>query len=58
MFDLNVILSWFVLNLLLRLMFCGFVIDKILVLIIVGQSGLGLLIFFVRGMHVRISWLI
>jgi len=45
--------------LLLGLMFCGcFVIDEILVLISVGQSGLGLLIFFVRKMHVLISWLI
>jgi len=52
-------LSWFVLRLLLGLMFRGcFVIDGILVLITVGQSGLGLLIFFVRGMHVLISWLI
>jgi len=41
MYDLNVILSWFVLHLLLRLMFCGcFVIDGILVLIIVGKSVL------------------
>ena len=42
MFDLNVILSWFVLRLLLGLMFRGcFRIDGILVLIFVGQSGLG-----------------
>jgi len=32
------------------------VIDGILVLISVGQSVLGLLIFFVREMHVLISW--
>ena len=57
MFGLNVILSWFVLRLLLKLMFRGcFVIDEILVLITVGQSGLVLLIFFVRGIHVLISW--
>jgi len=56
---LNVILPWFVMRLLLGLMFCGcFVIDEILVLISVGQSGLGLLIFFVKGMRVLISWLI
>jgi len=59
MYSLNVILSWFVLRLLLRLMFRGcFVIDGILVLIIVGKSGLGLLIFFVKEMCVLISWLI
>jgi len=51
--------TWFVLRLLLGLMFCGcFVIDGILVLITVGKSGLGLLIFFVKGMRVLISWLI
>ena len=32
-----------------------FVIDGILVLIIVAKSGLGLLIFFVKGMCVLIS---
>ena len=49
----------FVMRLLLRLMFCGcFGINEILVLIFVGQSGLGLLIFFVKGMRVLISWLI
>ena len=42
MSGLNVILPWFVLRLLLRLMFRGcFRIDGILVLIFVGQSGLG-----------------
>jgi len=35
-----------------------FVIDETLVLIIVGKSGLGLLIFFVKGMCIQISWLI
>jgi len=35
-----------------------FVIDGILVSITVGKSGLGLLIFFVEGMRVLISWLI
>jgi len=51
MSGLNVIMSWFVLRLLLGLMFrkC-FVIDRILVLIIVEKSGLGLFIFFVKGM--------
>ena len=40
-------------------MFRGcFVIDGILVLIIVGKSSLGLLIFFGNGMCVLISWLI
>jgi len=59
MSGLNVILPWFVLRLLLGLMFCGcFEIDGILALIFVGQSGLGLLIFFVKGMRVQISWLI
>jgi len=59
MFDLNMILPWFVLHLLLGLMFreC-FVIDEILVLITVGKSSLGLLIFFVKAMRVLISWLI
>jgi len=56
MYGLNVILPWFVLRLLLGLMFRGcFGIDGILVLIFVGQSGLGLLIFFVKGMRVLIS---
>ena len=55
----NVILPWFVLRLLLGLMFCGcFVIGRILVLITVGKSGLGLLIFFVKEIHMQISWLI
>jgi len=55
----NVIMFWFVLHLLLGLMFLGcFAIDEILVLIIVGKSGLGLLIFFVKEMCVVISWLI
>ena len=59
MYDLNVIMPWFVLNLLQGLTFCGcFIIDEILVLIIVEKSGLGLLIFFVKGMCVLISWLI
>jgi len=54
----NVILLWFVLRLLLGQMFLRcFVIDEILVLITVGKLGLGLLIFFVKGMRV-ISWLI
>jgi len=45
----NVILLWFVLRLLLGQMFLGcFGIDEILVLITVGKSGLGLLIFFVE----------
>jgi len=52
MSDLNVIFPWFVLHLLLGLMF------RLLVLIIVGKSDLGLLIFFVKGMRVLISWLI
>jgi len=56
MYGLNVIMPWFVLRLLLGLMFRGcFVIDGILVLITVGQSGLGLLIFFMKEMHVLIS---
>jgi len=59
MFDWNVILLWFVLCLLLGQMFLGyFVIDEILVLITMGKSGLGLLIFFVKGMRVLVSWLI
>ena len=45
-YGLNVILPWFVLRLLLELMFRGcFVSDGILVLITVGKSSLGLLIF-------------
>jgi len=41
MYDLNVILPWFVLHLLLGLMFRGcFVIDRILVLITVGMHVL------------------
>ena len=56
MYDLNVILPWFVLHLLLKLMFHGcFVIDEIFVLIIMGKSTLGLLIFFVKEMRVLIS---
>jgi len=52
-------LPWFVLRLLLGLMFRGcYVIDEIFVLIAVGKSGLGLLILFVKGMCVLISWLI
>jgi len=59
MFGWNVTLSWFVLRLLLGQMFLGcFVIDRILVLITVKKSGLGLLIFLVKGMRVPISWLI
>ena len=55
----NVTLPWFVLRLLLWQMFLGcFVIDGILVLITMEKSGLGLLIFFVKGMCVLISWLI
>jgi len=46
-------------SLLLGLMLCWcFVIDEILVLITVGKLGLGLFIFFVKGMYVLISWLI
>ena len=56
MYDLNVILPWFMSRLLLGLMFRGcFTIDGILVLITVGKSGLGLLILFVKGMRVMIS---
>jgi len=59
MYSLNVILLWFVLHLLAGLVFRGcFVISGILILITVGKSGLGLLIFFVKGMRVLISWLI
>jgi len=59
MYDLNMILPWFMLHLLLGLMFHGcFIIDGILVLITVGKIGLGLLVFFVKGMCVLISWLI
>ena len=55
----NMILLWFVWCLLLGLMFLGcFIINGILVLVTVGKSGLGLLIFFVKEMHVLISWLI
>jgi len=59
MYGLNVILPWFVLRLLLGLMFrrC-FVIDEIFDLITVGKSSLWLLILFVKGMRVLISWLI
>ena len=53
---LNVVLLWFVLRLLLRLMFCEcFVINRILVLITIGKSSLELLIFFVKEIHVLIS---
>jgi len=56
MYGLNVILPWFVLHLVLGLTFRGcFVIDEILVLISVGKSGLGLLLFFLKGMCVLIS---
>jgi len=59
MFGWNVIFPWFVMRLLLGQMFIGcFVIDGILVLITVEKSGLGLLIFFVKGMRVLISWII
>jgi len=59
MYGLNVILPWFVLGLLLGIMFYGcFIIDEILVLITEGKSGLELLIFFVKGICVLISWLI
>jgi len=58
-YGLNVIMPWFVLHLLLGLIYRGcFVIDEILVLITMAKSGLGSLIFFVKGMHVLISWLI
>ena len=58
-YGFNVILSWFVLHLLLRLMYRGyFIIGGIPILITVTKSGLGLLIFFVKGMCVLISWLI
>ena len=53
----NVTLPWFVVRLLLGQMFLGcFVIDEILVLITMKKSGLGLLMFFVKGMRVLISW--
>jgi len=56
MFGLNVIQPWFVFRLLLGLMFYGcFLIDEILVLITVEKSGLGLLIFFMKGLCVLIS---
>ena len=58
MYGLNVILPWLVVHLLLRQMFLDcFVIDGILVLITVGKLVLRLLIFFVKGMCVGISWL-
>jgi len=48
-----------VLHLLLELLLRGcFVINEILVLITMRKSGLGLLIFFVKRMYVRISLLI
>ena len=57
-YDLNVILPWFVLHLVLGLMFLGcFVIGETLVLITVGKSDLGFLTFFVKGIHVLISLL-
>jgi len=59
MYGLNVIPPWFVLHLLLGLIFRGcFVIDEILILITVEKSGLGLLIFFIKGIRVLINWLI
>jgi len=59
MSGLNVILRWFVIRSLLGLMFRGcFVTNEILILITVGKSSLGLLIFFLRRMRVLISWLI
>ena len=57
MSGLNVILLWFVLHFLLGQMFLG-CFDGILVLITVEKLGLGLLIFFVKGMCLLISWLI
>jgi len=58
-YGLNVIMPWFVLHLLVGLMYRGcFVIDGSLLLITVAKSGLGLLIFFVKGMRELISWLI
>ena len=52
----NVTMPWFVLRLLLGQMFLGcFIIDGILVLITVKKSGLELLIFFMKRMHVLIS---
>jgi len=54
--NLNVILPWFVLHLLLGLMFHGcFIIDEIFVLITMRKSGLVLLIFFMKGMCVLIN---
>jgi len=50
--------AWFVLRLMLELMFCGCFVIEILVLITMGKSGLRLLIFFIKGMCVLISWLI
>ena len=59
MHGLNMILPSFVLHLLLGLMFRGcFAIHRIFVLIIVGKSGLRILICTVKGMCVWISWLI
>jgi len=55
--NVDVILPWFVLCLLLGLMFrVCFVIDGILVLITAGKLGLKLLIFSVKRMRVLISW--
>jgi len=49
-YGLNVILPWFVLHLLLRLMFIGFfVIGGTLVLITVEKSGFRFFTFFVKG---------
>ena len=57
-YGLNVILHWFVLHLLLRLLFLVcFVIGETLVLTTAGKLGLGFLIFFVKGMYVLISLL-
>jgi len=59
MSDWNVTLPWFVLCLLLGQMFLEcFVIHEIAVLITMEKSSLGLLIFFVKGMCVPISWII
>jgi len=56
MYNLNVIMPWFVLRLLLGLMFrVCFVIDEIFDLITVRKPGLRLLIFFVKRMRVLTS---
>ena len=57
-YDLNMILPWFVLHLLLGLTFLEFfVIGEILGLISVGKSSLLFLTYFMKGMHVLISLL-